>query len=143
MAMKPFCGYNFADYFAHWLSFDKRTDKLPEIFHVNWFRRDKDGKFLWPGFGDNMRVLSWIIDRCEGRVEANETPIGFLPHQKDLDIADLNLPEGTLDRLLKVNHIQWRIEFDEIAGDLKVYGDRLPKRLLELRTEIEKQLTDH
>jgi len=109
---------------------------------VNWFRRDDQGKFLWPGFGDNMRVLEWIIERCENRVGANETPIGYLPHAKDLDTDDLNLPEGTMDRLLKVNHTQWRIEFDEIAGDLKTYGDRLPKRLLELRTEIESKLTD-
>ncbi len=142
MAMKPFCGYNFADYFSHWLSFDKRSDNLPEIFHVNWFRRDDEGKFLWPGFGDNMRVLEWIIERCEKRVGANETPIGYLPHPEDLDTEDLDLPEGTMDRLLKVNHTQWRIEFDEIAGDLKTYGDRLPKRLLELRTEIESKLTD-
>jgi phosphoenolpyruvate carboxykinase (GTP) len=82
MAMKPFCGYNFADYWTHWLSFEERVKHLPKVFHVNWFRQDKNGKFLWPGFGDNLRVLSWIIDRCEGRAAAKETPIGFLPRPR-------------------------------------------------------------
>jgi len=86
MAMKPFCGYNFADYWTHWLSFEGRVKHLPRVFHVNWFRQDKNGKFLWPGFGDNLRVLSWIIDRCEGRAKAHETPIGLLPHKEDLDL---------------------------------------------------------
>ena len=85
MAMKPFCGYNFADYWSHWLSFDDRTDNLPKIFHVNWFRQNDDGDFLWPGFGENLRVLRWIIDRCENRVDAKETPIGYLPNPGDID----------------------------------------------------------
>ena len=96
MAMKPFCGYNFADYWRHWLSFEGRVKQLPRIFHVNWFRQDKDGKFLWPGFGDNLRVLSWVIDRCEGRAKAHETPIGLLPHKEDLDLAGLDLPADAL-----------------------------------------------
>jgi phosphoenolpyruvate carboxykinase (GTP) len=140
MAMKPFCGYNFGDYWKHWLSFEERTDKLPEIFHVNWFRRDKEGNFLWPGFGENLRVLKWIIDRCENRVDANEQPIGFLPRVDDLDIKDLDLAPGALEKLLAVNHVQWRIELDEVAGYLKDFGDRLPAKLLEIRAQIEKQL---
>jgi len=140
MAMKPFCGYNFGDYWRHWLSFEERTDNLPEIFHVNWFRRDKEGNFLWPGFGENLRVLKWIIDRCENRVDANEQPIGFLPRIEDLDTQDLELAPGAMEKLLAVNHVQWRIELDEVAGYLKDFGDRLPDKLLEIREQIEKQL---
>ena len=83
MAMKPYCGYNFADYWTHWLSLADKGLQLPRIFHVNWFRQDSDGRFLWPGFGENLRVLRWIIDRCEDRVEARETPIGYLPYPDD------------------------------------------------------------
>jgi len=142
MAMKPFCGYNFADYWNHWLSFENKSDKLPEIFHVNWFRKDGDGKFLWPGFGENLRVLRWIIDRCEGRVDARHTPIGHIPHAADLDVNGLDINAETLEQLLSVNHIEWRIELDEIAGFFKEFGDRLPPRLLEMRRKIEKDLTD-
>jgi phosphoenolpyruvate carboxykinase (GTP) len=142
MAMKPFCGYNFADYWSHWLSFEKKSDKLPEIFHVNWFRKDRNGKFLWPGFGENLRVLRWIIDRCEGRVDARKTPIGYVPHAADLDTSGLDIDAETLDQLLSVKHVEWRIELDEIAGYFKEFGERLPKRLYEMRLKIEKDLTD-
>ena len=91
MAMKPFCGYNFADYWSHWLSFAERTDKLPKIFHVNWFRQDDDGNFLWPGFSENLRVLQWIIQRCEGQVEAVETAIGHLPTDDGIQVSDLDI----------------------------------------------------
>jgi phosphoenolpyruvate carboxykinase (GTP) len=91
MAMKPFCGYNFADYWAHWLSFPERSEHLPKIFHVNWFRQNDDGDFLWPGFGENIRVLEWIIDRVEHRADAKETPIGFLPHIEDLNTRNLDI----------------------------------------------------
>ena len=132
MAMKPFCGYNFADYWAHWLSFGARSDKLPKIFHVNWFRRDADGKFLWPGFGENLRVLRWIIERCEGRVDADELPIGFLPVAADIDLTGLDVSDEALAQLLSVNREQWQVELEQIGEYLDSYGDRLP---MELRAE--------
>jgi len=129
MAMKPFCGYNFADYWAHWLSFDKRSDKLPRIFHVNWFRQDNDGNFMWPGFGENLRVLRWIIDRCEGHVGATTTPIGLLPKASDIDVSDLDISDETLKALLSVNVEQWNAEMDSVGEYLDSYGDRLPPAL--------------
>jgi phosphoenolpyruvate carboxykinase (GTP) len=135
MAMKPFCGYNFADYWAHWLSFGPRSDKLPKIFHVNWFRRDANGKFLWPGFGENLRVLRWIVDRCENRVDADETAIGYLPAAEDIDLTGLDVSDDELAQLLNVNRDQWRAELDEVGEYLDSYGDRLPE---ELRAEQQK-----
>jgi len=132
MAMKPFCGYNFADYWAHWLSFAERTDKLPGIFHVNWFRQDSDGKFLWPGFGENLRVLRWIIDRCEGRVGAVDSPIGYLPKAGDIDIEGLDINAETMSALTTINPQQWQQEIDAIGEYLETYGERLPEQL---RTE--------
>jgi phosphoenolpyruvate carboxykinase (GTP) len=129
MAMKPFCGYNFADYWAHWLSFDERSDKLPKIFHVNWFRQDNDGKFLWPGFGENLRVLRWIIDRCEGRVDAQETPIGHLPTSTGIDTTELDVSEETMQALTSIDEAQWRDEMSAIGEYLDSYGDRLPEAL--------------
>ena len=129
MAMKPFCGYNFADYWAHWLSFDERSDRLPRIFHVNWFRQDSAGKFLWPGFGENLRVLRWIIDRCENRVGAKDTPIGYLPETKDIDLSDLDVSTETMDALLSVNVEQWQAEMDSVGEYLQSYGERLPAAL--------------
>lgn len=131
MAMKPFCGYNFADYWSHWLSFAQRTDKLPKIFHVNWFRQDDEGNFLWPGFGENLRVLEWIIQRCEGRVAAHETAIGYLPEEDGLDIADLGIAPETWQSLISINDEQWRAEMDEFGEYLNSYGDRLPAKLRE------------
>ncbi|HEY5624835.1 MAG TPA: phosphoenolpyruvate carboxykinase (GTP) [Gammaproteobacteria bacterium] len=129
MAMKPFCGYNFGDYWGHWLSFAERSDKLPKIFHVNWFRRDASGKFLWPGFGENLRVLRWIIERCEGRVGAEELPIGYLPSPGDLDVAGLDVSDSELEQLLTVDPDQWREEFTQVGRYLESYGDRLPDEL--------------
>ena len=129
MAMKPFCGYNFADYWAHWLSFAERSDRLPRIFHVNWFRQDRDGKFLWPGFGENLRVLRWIIDRCENRVEARSTPIGFLPEPADIDTSDLDVSAATMQALLSINVDQWKTEMASVGEYLDSYGSRLPGAL--------------
>src|SRR5690606_2234548 len=95
MAMKPFCGYNFADYWAHWLAMGEKSDKLPQIFHVNWFRQDANGKFMWPGFGENLRVLRWILERCEGAAEAKETAIGHLPTLQALDARGLDIDPAT------------------------------------------------
>ena len=129
MAMKPFCGYNFADYWAHWLSFDERSDKLPKIFHVNWFRQDKAGKFLWPGFGENLRVLRWIIDRCEARIDAQETPIGYLPKSGDIDTSDLGVTDETMQALTSIDTAQWQDEMTAIGDYLDSYGERLPAAL--------------
>ena len=136
MAMKPFCGYNFADYWSHWLSFAEKSRNVPKIFHVNWFRQDSDGRFLWPGFGDNLRVLRWIIDRCEGRVEATQTAIGYLPAPGDIDITGLNLDPSTMESLLNVDKENWRQEMQEIGDYLEEYGSRLPQELLEQQREV-------
>jgi len=129
MAMKPFCGYNFADYWSHWLSFGEKSNQLPAIFHVNWFRRDESGRFLWPGFGDNLRVLRWIIDRCEGRAEAIETPIGFLPDPSDIDVSGLDMRDGDLEELLRVDREAWIEELKSIGDYLNDFGDRVPQQL--------------
>lgn len=129
MAMKPFCGYNFADYWAHWLSFAERTDKLPKIFHVNWFRQDDDGKFLWPGFGENLRVLRWIVDRCENRVGAVETPVGYLPVEGDIDTAELDISAATMRELLAIDIEHWKTENEHFADYLDGFGERVPEAL--------------
>ena len=129
MAMKPFCGYNYGDYFAHWLSFDQANAKLPKIFHVNWFRKGKDGKFLWPGFGDNMRVLEWMLKRVTGEAGAIETPIGNLPRAEDLNLEGLNLGDGALDELFRVDNAEWREEEAAIGEYLAGYGSHLPDAL--------------
>ncbi len=139
MAMKPFCGYNFADYWSHWLSFAERSDKLPKIFHVNWFRQDEDGRFLWPGFGENLRVLRWIIDRCEQRIDAQETPIGYLPRPEDIDTNGLDVKDATMEALLSVNVEQWREEMSSVGEYLDSYGERLPDAL---RSEHEKVVAE-
>jgi phosphoenolpyruvate carboxykinase (GTP) len=129
MAMKPFCGYNYGDYFAHWLSFDRAGAKLPKIFHVNWFRKGADGKFLWPGFGDNLRVLEWIIDRCSGNVGADETPIGLVPGSGDLQVEGLALADDALEALLEVDAAAWSDEVADIGRYLDTFGARTPAKL--------------
>ncbi|WP_257722440.1 phosphoenolpyruvate carboxykinase (GTP) [Dokdonella koreensis] len=129
MAMKPFCGYNYGDYFAHWLSFDRPGAQLPKIFHVNWFRKGADGRFLWPGYGDNLRVLEWILGRCEGRAEARDTPIGFVPRPGDLNLAGLDLPRAAIAELLDVDAAGWLPEMEAIGEYLATFGDRTPDRL--------------
>ncbi|SFN42790.1 phosphoenolpyruvate carboxykinase (GTP) [Dokdonella immobilis] len=136
MAMKPFCGYNFADYFAHWLSFDKPGAKLPKIFHVNWFRKGADGRFLWPGFGENLRVLEWIIGRCEGRTGALETPIGLVPDSTDIHLDDLGLGPSAIRELLEIDAAGWRREVDAIGSYLDSFGARLPDRLKQEQQRI-------
>jgi phosphoenolpyruvate carboxykinase (GTP) len=129
MAMKPFCGYNFADYFSHWLSFDKPDANLPKIFHVNWFRKGDDGKFLWPGFGDNLRVLEWILKRVDGKADAQETPIGNLPKASDLNVEGLGINAAQLDALLEVDADGWRNEIANIGAYFDSYGARTPEAL--------------
>jgi phosphoenolpyruvate carboxykinase (GTP) len=129
MAMKPFCGYNFGDYFGHWLSFADKADKLPKIFHVNWFRKGADGKFLWPGFGDNMRVLEWVVARCTGKAAAVATPIGNLPRAQDLNRDGLAISAPELAALLAIDHAGWKNEIAAIGDYLASYGTHTPPRL--------------
>jgi len=131
MAMKPFAGYNFGDYWGHWLNVGAKLKSPPQIFHVNWFRRDAAGKFLWPGYGENLRVLSWIIDRCQGTAPARETAIGYLPSPADLDTRSLDLPAGAMEELLTVNRDLWVEEMKGVGEYLRQFGSRLPKTLQE------------
>ncbi len=136
MAMLPFCGYNMGDYFSHWLEMgEKLGDKAPKIFNVNWFRLDDEGNFIWPGFGDNMRVLLWMLDRCEGKVGAKETPIGYVPEVDDLDMEGLDISKETLADLLNVDNGIWKDEAAGIEEFYKKFGDHLP-------AELKKQLDD-
>ena len=127
MAMLPFCGYNMGDYFAHWLEMGKIKD-APKIFNVNWFRTDEDGKFLWPGFGDNLRVLDWIIDRCEDNALADDTPIGYVPRPQDINLEGLDLSTDSLNELLEIDREQWRKETELIEEHYAKF-DRLPEAL--------------
>ena len=126
MAMLPFCGYNMADYFAHWLAMGPKIKRQPKIFHVNWFRKDVNGKFLWPGYGENVRVLKWMLDRIEGRADATETPIGFVPTPTSLTLDGLSISRGALDELLRVDPADWAEESRATAEFFAKFGDRLP-----------------
>jgi len=140
MAMKPFCGYDFADYWAHWLGFADKSDKLPKIFHVNWFRQDKEGRFMWPGFGENLRVLRWIIDRCEGRAGARDTAIGFLPGPADMDLAGLGIEPAVMEALLAVDAASWGQELDGIGKYFDGYGSKLPQALRDELAKVRQRL---
>jgi phosphoenolpyruvate carboxykinase (GTP) len=129
MAMKPFCGYNFGDYWRHWLSLEGRSKNLPRVFHVNWFRQDKNGKFMWPGYGENLRVLRWVIDRCEGKAQAVETPIGFLPRSQDIDTQGLAMDAQTLDTLISIDSGAWRREMESVGKYLDEFHDHVPDEL--------------
>jgi phosphoenolpyruvate carboxykinase (GTP) len=129
MAMLPFCGYHMADYFAHWLEIGKRAARPPQIFHVNWFRRDADGKYLWPGFGENIRVLDWICRRVRGDGDAERTIVGDVPTKTSLDLSGLDLPPEKLERLLSVDARAWRTEADDQRAFLDSFGPRLPSAL--------------
>ncbi len=141
MAMKPFCGYNFGDYFAHWLSFDKPGARLPKIYHVNWFRKGADGRFLWPGFGDNLRVLEWIIERCAGRADAVATRIGNLPAAAAINVAGLNIERRDMAELLHVDIAGWQKELEAIGVYFDEFGTRLPAVLKGEQQRIAKALS--
>ncbi len=130
-AMLPFCGYNMADYFSHWLATGAKADadKLPRIYYVNWFRKDDNGKFVWPGFGDNSRVLKWIVDRLDGKDAATKTAIGNVPTKDSLDLDGLDITDEQVDLLLAVDNEAWRDEADKIGKDYRKFGDRLPEAL--------------
>jgi phosphoenolpyruvate carboxykinase (GTP) len=142
MAMLPFCGYNMADYFGHWLSLGGKADaaKLPRIYYVNWFRKDENGKFVWPGFGDNSRVLKWVVDRLNGHDAATETAIGNVPTKDALDLSGVSLSDEQLDLLLTVDNEAWRDEADKIEQDYAKFGDRLPEQLREQLAALRSRL---
>lgn len=139
MAMLPFCGYHMGDYFQHWIDMGKKMTNPPEIFNVNWFRKDAEGNFIWPGFGDNLRALLWALDRCEGKADAVETPLGYVPTRDSLDVEGLNLTVEQLDELLTVDHETWKKELKGIKGWYAKL-EHLPKELTEALKRLEKEL---
>jgi len=141
MAMLPFCGYHMGDYWKHWLEMgEKLGDKAPKIFNVNWFRTDDEGHFIWPGFGDNLRVLMWILDRCEGKADAVETPIGFEPKAEDINIEGLYITVDTIRDLLNVDKNLWKEEAKGIHEFYAKFGDKLPKELQDELATLEANL---
>ena len=140
MAMRPFVGYNMADYFAHWINMGTKIANKPKIFNVNWFRTDDEGHFIWPGFGDNLRVLEWILDRCEDKVDAVESPIGFLPKAEDINIEGLDITIDTIKELLTVDKANWVEEVKGIEEFYAQFGDRLPKELEEELAKLKAKL---
>ena len=143
MAMLPFCGYNMGDYFAHWLEMGRKLgDKAPKIFNVNWFRRGEDGSYLWPGFGENLRVLNWIIGRCEGTAEAVETAIGYIPSANDIDIEGIDVTKDTMKELLSIDKDEWTSEVAEIKEHYQKIGDRLPAELKQELFDLEKRVSN-
>ena len=140
MAMLPFCGYHMGDYFQHWIDMGKKIKVQPKIFNVNWFRTDSEGHFIWPGFGDNMRVLDWILKRCEETVDADETAIGYVPKPEDINLEGCSVDKETLKGLLNVDTETWKKEAEGIKEFYKKFGDRLPKELEEELSALESRL---
>lgn len=140
MAMLPFCGYNIADYFKHWLEMGKMISNPPKIFHVNWFRTDEDGKFIWPGFGENIRVLKWIASRCEGKGEAVETPIGYIPTVDALDLEGLDLSDEQIESLLRLEKDVWIKELEDQLVFFEKLGDKLPRELRDEHQALRERL---
>jgi phosphoenolpyruvate carboxykinase (GTP) len=140
MAMIPFCGYNMGDYFAHWLAIGSRVARAPKIFRVNWFRRGANKKFVWPGFGDNMRVLKWMVERIHGtRRDAEETPIGWLPRPGDLDTQGLAISDAALREALRVDAGEWLGALDDLDGFFKSFGPRMPAQIAKTLVETQKK----
>jgi phosphoenolpyruvate carboxykinase (GTP) len=141
MAMLPFCGYNMGDYFAHWLAVGKRMPKPPKVFFVNWFRTDEEGKFMWPGFGQNIRVLKWIIERAAGRGAARKTPIGYVPEVDGFDMTGLDIPRSTMEKLFAVEPAEWRAEVEDTRKFYEQFGDRMPRELWAQYEELVKRVS--
>lgn len=140
MAMLPFCGYNMGDYFGHWLAMGKKMKKPPKIFHVNWFRIDEKRKFMWPGYGENLRIIEWILERCNNKIPAKKTPIGYIPKPGNIDITSLNLSEETLKKLLNIDKQEWQKEIKDVSQFLKKFGKHLPKEMLQEYNSLAKRL---
>ncbi len=142
MAMRPFVGYDMGDYWAHWLNIGKKIPNPPKIFNVNWFRTDDEGHFIWPGFGDNMRVLMWILARCEGKVDAKETAIGYIPYVKDLDLNGLDISADVVEGLLDVDKALWKEDAAGIKEFYQMVGDRVPKEMYDELAALEARLSN-
>ena len=140
MAMRPFVGYNMGDYWKHWLDMGKIIPHAPKIFHVNWFRTDDEGHFIWPGFGDNMRVLLWILARCEGKADAVETAIGYVPKPEDINIDGLDISIDTIKDLLTVDKAAWLADVENIKEFYKLVGDHVPAEMNEELAALEARL---
>ena len=141
MAMLPFCGYHMGDYFEHWLEMGRRMSQPPRVFHVNWFRTDENGDLLWPGYGENLRVIEWILDRCRGEADARRTPIGYVPTPDSLDMTGLDLSREHLEKLLAVSREDWYAESEDVTGFLQQFGSRLSKPLWEQHEALRLRLT--
>ena len=141
MAMRPFVGYNMGDYFQHWLDMGHKIPNAPKIFHVNWFRTDDEGHFIWPGFGDNMRVLDWILQRCEDKVDARETAIGYVPYAKDINIEGLDIDIDTIEDLLSVDKASWLEDVENIKAFYAQVGDRVPQTMYDELAALEARLS--
>jgi phosphoenolpyruvate carboxykinase (GTP) len=139
MAMLPFCGYNMADYFGHWLKVGAATksENLPKIFFVNWFRRDEDGHFMWPGYGENSRVLKWIFDRVDGKANATKSAIGYLPSPPDIDVSGLNVPDADMNALLSIDAEGWKSALPQMRDHYAQFGAKLPATLATALKELE------
>jgi len=141
MAMLPFCGYHMGDYWQHWIDMGRKIEHKPKIFNVNWFRTDDEGKFIWPGFGDNLRILEWILIRCHDGFDAVETPIGNVPYPEDIDIDNLeDVTIDTLKELLKVDKKLWKEEMEGVREFYKKFGKKLPDKLAAELDATEKRL---
>ena len=141
MAMIPFCGYNMGDYLEHWLAMGRRIPNPPKVFHVNWFRRDEQGKFLWPGYGENLRVLEWVLSRCRGDSKARQTPIGWVPTADALDLTGLELPSGTMEQLLEVRVEDWKEELADHRRFFAKFAGRLSPDLIRQQTLLAERLS--
>ncbi len=140
MAMRPFVGYDMGDYWAHWLEMGKKIPDPPKIFHVNWFRTDDEGHFIWPGFGENMRVLMWILARCDGKAEAKKTPIGYVPYEKDINLEGIDVSDETLTELLSIDTASWKEDIENIKEFYAFVSDRVPEELKEELKGLEERL---
>jgi phosphoenolpyruvate carboxykinase (GTP) len=140
MAMLPFCGYNMADYFRHWLEMGRSVPRPPKVFHVNWFRKGADGKFLWPGYGENVRVLKWMLERIEGTAAATETPIGMVPTQDALTLDGLDVTRATMQELLSVDPDSWTKEHADVGTFFQKFGDRLPAEIRDEHNRLRQRL---
>jgi phosphoenolpyruvate carboxykinase (GTP) len=141
MAMLPFCGYHMGDYFSHWLDMGRRIPNPPRIFHVNWFRKDARGGFLWPGYGDNLRVLEWMLSRCRGHAPARRTPIGWVPAPDALDLSGLSLGAGVMEELLAVRPEEWEAEIEGQQAFFERFAGRIPEEILRQREDLRRRLS--
>ena len=142
MAMLPFAGYNMADYWGHWFNMAEKSDNLPQIFRVNWFRKDSDGKFLWPGFGQNMRVLQWIANRTQNRAEAHEQPIGYVPTYEDLNWDGLDYSSESFAELMNIDADEWTSECESQQRYFNKFGDKTPKQMEQQRLHTMQRISD-